>query len=103
LGEVITRTRQMPFEAELFLPESPIWTLDGPALLVESDTNLDPDSGEDINVHNDMKHAFSIFTVEDVLENLVQQRPGADLSEMLSALRFYYERDAFIVLPKVRS
>lgn len=42
-------------------------------------------------------YVLSMQTVQSIISNALQQRPGASLEQLLDALDFYYRNDAFVV------
>lgn len=56
------------------------------------------DAFEDGLGHSDYGYLLNTDQIEDVIDNLKQQKAQPSEQELLEAIIFYYERDAFISL-----
>ena len=54
------------------------------------------DAFEDSLGRSDYGYLLSMDQIEDVIDNLKQQKAQPSEQELLEAIIFYYERDAFI-------
>jgi hypothetical protein len=102
LADVLTNPQAQDARAWLYLPANTAWSLDSPAAVLESEEvppelEDEPDAGvPKFAKDNGLAQILPITAVQDVVSNAHQQRSGLSLSELLHALKFYYEHDAFI-------
>lgn len=90
----------------LYLPEDEEWTLDSRAVVLESE-EVSPGHEDDPNagipalaIQNKLVQVLPVGTVQDVVTNAREQRPKAAEGDLLTALLYYYDNDAFIDFPK---
>lgn len=61
-------------------------------------SNEEIDEFEDSLINNGYCYLLNMDQIEDVIDNLKQQKAQPSEQELLEAIIFYYERDAFISL-----
>jgi len=95
LGEVLLNARAYEWSDALHLPAGS-WTAETRALVMypEDDEDEEPQLARD----NRMRYALGIDAVQDIVDNVRDQKPDATLADLVRAFQHYYERDAFIVL-----
>jgi hypothetical protein len=59
-------------------------------------SNEEIDEFEDSLINNGYCYLLNMDQIEDVIDNLMQQKALPSEQELLEAIIFYYERDAFI-------
>ena len=59
-------------------------------------SNEEIDEFEDSLINNGYCYLLNMDQIEDVIDNLKQQKAQPSEQELLEAIIFYYERDAFI-------
>ena len=95
----------------LFLPRDKQWTLDSPAVLLELNEvppgteNVEDVETPELAKREKLKCILSGVDVQDVIDNLMQQMPHADVDDIWSAILYYYEFDAYKDMsePMIRS
>jgi hypothetical protein len=102
LADLLANPQAQDARAWLYLPANAAWSLDSPAAVLESEEvppelEDEPDAGvPQFARDNGFAQILPITALQDVVSNAHQQRSGLSLSELLRALKFYYEHDAFI-------
>jgi hypothetical protein len=97
LHEALILADSLPTSSALFLPGDEEWSLDTPCAILE----VDPYDGSDVPLfarEHGLAYALSADQVQDVVDNAREQVATPTPEQVLAALRFYYDRDAFIVL-----
>lgn len=82
--------------------ESAAIELDTPCYpLVVDESGLSPEEQDELDVYPEtvgLKCFLSLTQLEDIADNLRQQRPNFSNQDLLNAINFYWSRDAFINL-----
>jgi hypothetical protein len=93
LGEVLKRVAQCNPNHFLYLSREAVWRLDTRAVVLsESPADGVPELARD----NNLSYALQVAAVQDVVANAAAQLKGPPPEQLLRALRFYYDHDAFI-------
>jgi hypothetical protein len=101
LEEVLKGVDHFSIRAWLYLPRVGGWGLGTTAAVLESEEISEqeealPEAGvPEFAKANDLKQVLPIDVVQDIVANMKYFRPSPTSAEMLSALMFYYENDAF--------
>ena len=107
LRELLTEIGKLKIDEEdaggwLFLPrDKQQWTLDSPAVLLELNEvppgteNVEDVETPELAKREKLKCILSGVDVQDVIGNLRQQMPDADLDDIWNAVLHYYEFDAY--------
>lgn len=94
LGEVLMRPEGLLWSDDLYLPGDGEWTLVSPAMVL-------PDDGEDVAPPRareaGLDYVLDITTVQSIVANARDQRPGATPADLLEAFCHYVDNDAFVV------
>jgi hypothetical protein len=88
----------------VYLPIEGKWTLESDTATLESDEvppemEDAPDAGvpQFAKMHS-LRQVVPVTTLQDVVENLRQQKPSATVDDMFAAFEYYYDYDAFVDL-----
>jgi hypothetical protein len=96
LGWVLDNVESLPWQHALYLRSDRPWTLDTPVLVLDpDDANDDEDEPTEARLAG-LRYALGIQDVRGVIENARQQRPASTQDDLLRALIYYFEHDAFI-------
>lgn len=82
----------------LYLKKDAPWKLDSPAFFYLADKDLDPDEEEKIREEYSKQGWVSTVSsedIEDAIANTNDQLEDPDEDDLLEAVRFFYENDAF--------
>ena len=88
----------------VFLAKGEVWSLRTKAAVLEMDDvppemEDSPDAGiPDFAKENGLMPAITVSDLQDVVENIKEQFPGANTGDYLRAFLFYYDNDAFMKL-----
>jgi hypothetical protein len=102
LGEILVAIENADERAWLYLPRDTEWSSDtGGALLQSEEVAAEeedlPDAGvPKVALDAGLVQVLPLTTVQDVVANARAARPSVEVTELIAALKFYYERDAFI-------
>lgn len=96
LSDVLTHAQELPWNEALFLPTHKDWSLQSPCAVCDPDASEGGDELPSIAVMNDLRYALSMSGVQDIVANAKEQKPGCTPEDLLKALLFYYQHDAFI-------
>jgi hypothetical protein len=81
----------------LYLKNAP-WTLDSPCFFYLGDKDLDPDEEEKIRQEFDEQGWISTVSsedIEDAIDNTREQLDAPSEEDLLEAVKFFFENDAF--------
>lgn len=104
LEDVFAQAFDLPASAWLYLPSEVMWELTSEAAILESeevtpDEEDDPDAGiPQFAKANGLKQVLPVSVIQDIVENIKYQVPGAQLDQVFKAFLFYFEHDAFMEL-----
>ena len=103
LGDILLSVGEQPEGAWLFLPKSGDWTLDSFAVVLQSQ-EVPPELEDDEDAgmpafakQNNLQCVLPVATVQDIVSSARRQKPAFTSADLFGALKFYYERDAFMV------
>ena len=95
LAEVLLGADDLPWEYALYIPAlTPCWLKDMPVMVLDPEETDDPDEA----CKNGLKYALTISCLQDVVENARAQECSVNLDILIKALKYYYDKDAFITL-----
>jgi hypothetical protein len=98
LVEILQSIREQPWDYSLYLSSQRPWDLGMPAAVLNQD---DVEECEDENrfaLENGLEYVLGVSTVQDIVDNLHAQKPDPTMEELLRAVVFYRDNDAFIRL-----
>ena len=96
LGWILDNVGSVPWGHALYLSPNEPWTLDTPALVLNPDDASDDEEEPEEARAAGLRYALGIQDVKGVADNARQQRKEATTGDLLRALRYYYDHDAFI-------
>jgi hypothetical protein len=94
IGELL-RDEQLPFDHGIVLPEEPKWRLDTVCAIVESD-EMAEDEDHPLAIENNLTCSIGSNEVMDIIANAHEQLAHATVEQLLEALEYYCDNDAFI-------
>ncbi len=94
LREALSLANSASDTAALFLPLGREWTLDTVCALLETDP--DDDEPPKLAQYHGLGHVLSVPQLQDIISNAQQQLADPASEQLLAALLFYYDHDAFI-------
>lgn len=99
LREVLERAATLPWDRALYVgaPRS-TWTMETSCLILDQD---EVEQDEDYPLPEGYQYRLAVPDVQDVVVNARAQRADASLEDLLAALLYYYDNDAFITLGAV--
>lgn len=102
LRDVLANIRDQNDRAWLYLPAAGPWSYDSPAAVLESEEvppelEDEPDAGiPQYAKDQGLKQVLPITVVQDVVSNVLAQRPAATPDDLFRAFIHYFEHDAFL-------
>jgi hypothetical protein len=99
LSEWINSLPTMSHEAWLWIPDETIELIESTPCLSVSSCDLSPEEQEQQETalkQGGLRCLFSKDQIEDIADNLLQQKPSCSREDLFLALNFYWENDAFI-------
>lgn len=100
LGRLLNRPEEHPWNHALYAPPEAAFDETLPVLIWDVDDIAEDDAelpAEALALGYD--YVLNMQTVQSIVANARQQRPEADTKDLLDALAYYYENDAFMVFP----
>lgn len=100
LGRVLQRPEEHPWNHALYATPDATFDDTLPVLIWDVDDIAEDDSdlpAEALALGYD--YVLDLQTLQSIVANARQQRPEATAEDLLGALVFYYDNDAFIVFP----
>lgn len=97
LAEVLRDPGHWDWRSFLFLPPRVEWTLESLALVAPEDSVAEDESHPEAT-RLGLQLAFSMSEVQSIRRNLLAQVPNATDADLLRALAFYFDNDAFIAM-----
>lgn len=97
LREILVNVEEYCWKDSLFLPENETWLLDSNCVVLNMDELEDDEEAPRFALDNNLKYVLTIQDVQDVVENIREQSPNCTDDDLLRALLYYYQNDAFIV------
>lgn len=96
LGDVLLLARDFPWNHALYLPKSGELKADTPCLVLDPDLGVDgPDDIPTVLNHN-LKYIIDMQSVQGIADNARAQLGNVRLDQLISALKYYLSKDAFI-------
>ncbi len=98
LGDVLAAIEAREWNERLYLDAARPWTQETRCAVL----NFDQDEDEDDDIpafatQNGLRDNLLITDVQDIVSNARQQRSDVDVNDLITALNFYYDNDAFVV------
>ncbi|MBW4620590.1 MAG: hypothetical protein KME17_14700 [Cyanosarcina radialis HA8281-LM2] len=94
LSDLLSIVENFSGKGYLYLPKSKAWDLNMYCAIVEDEE--DKLSNQELIDARNLKYALGIGAVQDIISNASSQKDDIDLLDLLNALKFYYDNDAFI-------
>ena len=97
LRELLEDIDKHPWEFALFMPHGVEWNLDTSCTVLNPDdfNEPDPDRPKFATDHG-LHYALGIQAIKSVVDNAKDQRPEATTPDLVDALNYYYDHDAYI-------
>lgn len=96
LREVLHRAEEQPWDAKLYLPTNEVWELGTRCAVLVDSQDRDEDEEPPFARENGLTYALLMSAVQDIVSNAQQQVANITPEQMLAALLFFYDCDAFI-------
>ncbi len=87
--EIINNISNIDEKLAIHIPKDSECELDDDCLLVDYDD-------EDNNLGTQYKYFLGVYDIVDIISNLSQQNSSYTNQDLIKAIKFYYENDAFI-------
>ena len=95
---VLSSADKLLWSDALYLPANQEWTLDTSAIVWDPNDIENDDLDEPaIAIENNMKYVLSIADIQDIINNLRQQKNSTSMVELFDAFLYYCDNDAYIV------
>lgn len=99
LATVLLKVDELPWEYALYIPEEgAAWAEDMNCMVLDPEETEDPDDDPNVAKENSLKYALTISDVQDIVENVNAQKKSIDQKTVIDAIRYYYDKGAFITL-----
>jgi hypothetical protein len=99
LGKVLREADTFDCQHALYLPFADVWNASTPCAVLDTEEGEESDDASRFVKERGLGYALEISSVQDIVANAREQKPGVDISDLVKAFLFYYDHDAFIVLP----
>jgi hypothetical protein len=96
LREALTLAEASPHDAALFLPGDGGWAIDTPCAILAVDPYDDGEADPPFARQWGLRRALSVAQFQDIVANAREQIAEPTPEQLLNAMLFYYDRDAFI-------
>ncbi|GGX64972.1 DUF7716 domain-containing protein [Saccharospirillum salsuginis] len=99
LRQVLSDVDHLPWDHALFISKDKAdWSESMPCMVLDPDDVDGDEEDPELAIKNNMKYAFEIAIVQDVISNAKAQLDNKelDLSTKLVALKYYFDHDAFM-------
>ena len=98
LGDLLRSIDDQPWNYSVYLPARQDWNENTPYIIADPD-QLDESETEPLLARKSgLQYALGVGATQDVIINAKEQKPGATLPELIAALRYYFDNDAFMKL-----
>jgi hypothetical protein len=98
LRELLVDVQDFSWKDSLFLPTTGTLSLDSNCAVLNMDDLDEDEETPKFAIDNNLKYALTIQDVKDVVKNIREQSPECTDDDLLKALLYYYQNDAFILL-----
>ncbi|MBW4966325.1 MULTISPECIES: hypothetical protein [unclassified Pseudoalteromonas] len=99
LDKVLLKIETLPWDYALYIPAvDTVWDERMMCMILDPEETEDPDDDPEIAKRNGLKYALSISDVQDVSENLNAQIKDVEQEFLIAAVKYYYDKGAFITL-----
>ncbi|WNZ63997.1 hypothetical protein QEG98_10045 [Myxococcus sp. MxC21-1] len=94
LGEVLVHINECHWEDFLYAEGRPPWTVETRCVVIERDPYSDelPEAAKALS----LVPVLQVSDVKSVVRNAKQQRPDVSTEDLVRALTFYFQKDAYI-------
>lgn len=97
LRELLLNAESFPWGDTLYMSSDEVWSLDSDCWLFDLDEILEPDEDDpQFAIENNLQCVLNIADIQDIVDNLKQQKIDYSAEELLEAFLFYFDNDAFI-------
>jgi hypothetical protein len=94
LSDLLSGVEDLSWKGYLYLPKSEAWDLNTSCAIVDNEE--DELSNKKFIEDRNLKYALGIASVRGIVSNASSQKDDIELVDLLKALLFYYDNDAFI-------
>ncbi len=98
LATIITTIENAPWNHALYLDAKRPWNQATRCAILDPNDVNDSDADEDpeFALRNRLCYALTVADVQDIVSNTRQQRTHATVEDMIRAINYYYDHDAYI-------
>jgi hypothetical protein len=99
LGKVLSNIDSFSWDHALYISQTDGgWLENLPCMVLDPEETDDPDDDPVEAKNNGLKYLLMISTVQDVVENAKAQQANIGTPQLIKALRYFYQNDAFLKL-----
>ncbi|WP_444888650.1 DUF7716 domain-containing protein [Microbulbifer sp. JMSA008] len=100
LIEILKSLDELPWDHQLYLSSGGISSLESMALVLSDDDEIERDSEDEPLYATERQYQYylGIQDLQGIKDNLQSQSPIESIEELVAAINFYHENDAFICI-----
>jgi hypothetical protein len=99
LGAILREADALNWRHALYMPFGETWNEATACAVLDPEESEQLDDAPPLAKEYGLKYALGISTLQGIVANARLQEPSVDTTDLLKALLFYYDHDAFIVFP----
>lgn len=94
LGDLLSNIESYSEDLDLYLPNSQNWEKNTLCKLFQDEEDFQ--RTKELNHCGHYQYILGLYDVKDVIDNAKQQKTKISLDDLIKALKFYFQNDAFI-------
>lgn len=103
LRDIIAGIEAERWSDALYIRQRPPWTVDTLGAVLNPDDSEEDEEVPAFARQHELSYVVPIATVQDIVQNARLQLFVPDITDLIEALNYYYEHDAFIDFGGTRS
>ena len=96
LTEVLSEVEELPWNHALYLPFNSKWALDTQCAILDPDDCSDDEENPPLAIQHGLSYALTVQQLQGIRANAAAQLSTLSEEDLLTALLYYYDNDAFI-------
>ena len=97
LVDILNNSSDYSWEDTLFLPEDGNWSLNSICAVLNLDDLDDMEEVPGFALENGLQDVLGIQQIQDIVNNVKQQKSDCSSHDLFEALIYYYKNDAYLV------
>ena len=99
IENILQNIEHLQWHDALYFPKyDQSWKKDMPIMVLDPEDSEDPDDDPLVVKENGFVYMLTVSSAQDVMRNLLSQHESADIEVKLKALKYYFDRNAYISL-----